>query len=211
MKNWYDKIARRFSRLAIPDLMKYIVLAMGAVFIIDFVTGYKASSLLMFDWEAIQQGQVWRLISFVFIPVNSSLIFILFSLYFYWMIGVGLEQEWGAARFNLFYLTGIVGTIIAGIITGYAVNFYLNLTLFLAFAVLFPNFEIRLFFFLPVKMKWLAWLDAAYLAYLLIISDWPGRLAIIVSLANFILFFWQSAWTRVVNFRRQQKWKNHFK
>lgn len=211
MQNWYDKIARRFSRLAIPDLMKYIVLAMGAVFIIDFVTGYQASSLLLFDWAAIQQGQVWRLISFIFIPVNSSPIFIIFSLYFYWMIGVGLEQEWGAARFNLFYLTGIVGTIIAGIITGYAVNFYLNLTLFLAFAVLFPNFEVRLFFFLPVKMKWLAWIDAAYLAYLLIISDWPGRLAIIVSLANFILFFWQSAWTRVVNFRRQQKWKNHFK
>jgi len=211
MQNWYDKIARRFSRLAIPDLMKYIVLTMGAVFIIDFVTGYKASSLLMFDWAAIQQGQIWRLISFIFIPVNSSPIFIIFSLYFYWMIGVGLEQEWGAARFNLFYLTGIVGTIIAGIITGYAVNFYLNLTLFLAFAVLFPNFEVRLFFFLPVKMKWLAWLDAAYLAYLLIISDWPGRLAIIVSLANFILFFWQSAWNRVINFRRQQKWKNHFK
>ena len=211
MQNWYDKIARRFSRLAIPDLMKYIVLAMGAVFIIDFVTGYKASSLLMFDWAAIRQGQIWRLISFIFIPINSSLIFIIFSLYFYWMIGVGLEQEWGSARFNLFYLTGVTGTIIAGIITGYAVNFYLNLTLFLAFAVLFPNFEIRLFFILPVKMKWLAWLDAAYLAYLLIISDWPGRLAIIVSLANFILFFWQAAWTRVVNFRRQQKWKNHFK
>ena len=197
-------------RLAIPSLMKYIVICMGAVFVLDFIFNGLLSGLLAFSRAAILQGQVWRILSFIFIPVDNSPIFIIFTLYFYWMIGESLEREWGTARFNLFYLIGIIGTIIAGLITGYATNFFLNMSLFFAFAILFPNMELLLFFILPVKVKWLGYLNAAYFAFMLIVSSWPARIALLVSLANIALFFWPDVRNQIVNFRRRQQWRNHF-
>lgn len=208
---WFDNLAKKMRRLAIPSLMKYIVLSMGVVFVLDFVFNGLVSEYLWFSKSAIWSGQVWRLITFIFIPINSSPLFILFTLYFYWLIGETLEQEWGVAKFNLFYLTGIIGTIIAGLITGFATNHYLNLSLFLAFAILFPDFELNLFFILPVKIKWLAYLDAAYLVYLLIVSGWPQRIALLVSIANIILFFQKDGRNRISNIRRRRQWQKHFR
>lgn len=211
MKAWFDKLSRKMRFLAIPSLMKYIVICMGAVFVMNLVFNGMLSGYLIFDKAAIFAGQVWRLISFIFIPINSSPLFIIFALYFYWMIGEALESEWGVAKFNIFYLTGMIGTIIAGLITGFATNHFLNLSLFFAFAILFPNIELRLFFVLPVKVKWLAYLDAAYFAFLLVISDWPQRIALLVSVANIVLFFWDDARTRIVNIKRKREWRNHFR
>jgi hypothetical protein len=211
MNTWMTKAASKLKRLAIPNLMKYIVICMGAVFVLDLVFSGRLSDYLVFSKTAIWQGEVWRLITFVFLPLNSSIIFIVFSLYFYWLIGSALEREWGEAKFNLFYLTGIVGTIVAGLITGYATNYYLNLSLFFAFAILFPNFELLLFFILPVKVKWLAYLDAAFFVYMLVISGWPERIALLVSVANIILFFQKDARRRIANIRRKRQWKNHFR
>lgn len=211
MQPLIDRIARRFQRFAIPSLMKYIVISMGAVFVLDILFAGQASQLLVFSKAAIWSGQVWRLISFIFIPINASLIFIVFVLYFYWMIGEALERDWGVARFNLFYLTGVLGTIAAGLITGFATNQFLNLSLFFAFAILFPNFELRLFFILPVKVKWLAYLNAAFFVYMLVISNWPQRIALLVSVANIVLFFWESTITNINNIRRRKQWKNHFR
>jgi hypothetical protein len=210
MSRWIDKVAGKIGRLAITNLMKYIVVSMAAVFALDMVFDGLLSSYLIFDKAAIFRGEIWRLVTFIFLPANYSLILIIFTLYFYWMIGVALEREWGVAKFNLYYVTGILGTIAAGLITGYATNQFLNLTLFLAFAILFPNFEIRLFFILPVKIKWLAYVDAVYLAWLLIISSWPGRIALLVSLANLALFFNQDACTLIKNIKRRREWRNHF-
>lgn len=211
MPSWIDKLSYKLRRIAIPGLMKYIVVTMGAVFILDLVFNYAVSDLLMFSLNAIMAGEVWRIISFIFLPFNSSPIFLIFTLYFYWMIGEALEREWGEARFNIFYLTGIIGTIVAGLITGYATNYYLNMSLFFAFAILYPNFEILLFFILPVKVKWLAWLNAAYFAYMLIVVSWPAKIALLVSLANIALFFYKDFSRRVHSLNRQRKWKNHFK
>ena len=211
MKAWFDKLSRKMRFLAVPSLMKYIVICMGAVFVMNLVFNGMLSGYLIFDKAAIFAGQVWRLISFIFIPINSSPLFIIFALYFYWMIGEALESEWGVAKFNIFYLTGMIGTIIAGLITGFATNHFLNLSLFFAFAILFPNVELRLFFVLPVKVKWLAYLDAAYFAFLLVMSDWPQRIALLVSVANIALFFWDDARTRIVNIKRKREWRNHFR
>ena len=120
MNKWIDKLAFKMRRIAVPSLMKYIVISMGAVFVLDLFFGNLLTQYLIFSKTAIWSGQFWRLISFIFIPINSSPLFIIFTLYFYWMIGEALEREWGVAKFNLFYLTGIVGTLIAGLITGYA-------------------------------------------------------------------------------------------
>lgn len=144
--------------------MMIIVFGMAAVYLFDLlfypVNHISLSSLLAFDRSAILRGQIWRIVTFVFIPPNSSPFFIFLSLYFYWLIGSSLENQWGAFRFNVFYLCGVIGTMLFGFITGYATNYYLNLSLFFAFALIFPDFQLMLFFILPVKVKYLALLDA---------------------------------------------------
>lgn len=192
---WLYKLEYKYGRKAIENLMYYIVGGMAVVFIMDIllVSSGRISSLtalLNFDRSLIMQGQVWRVISFIFLPPDSSIIFIIFSLYFYYLIGTSLENAWSSFRFNVYYLFGVIGTIIFGFITGYATNIYLNMSLFFAFAMLFPDFEVRIFFILPVKIKYLAYIDAAFFIVSLILEPWAYKVALLVSLANFLLFFW---------------------
>jgi len=206
-KGFLQKLQNKFGRYAIRNLMMYVVGAMAAVFVAGLVTPVNLIGLFAFDAAAVMQGEVWRVITFIAIPPATSMIFIIFVLYLYWLIGSTLENEWGALKFNIFYLCGIVGTVIAGFITGFATNFYLNLSLFLAFAILNPNFELRLFFVLPVKMKWLACLYAASLLFSFIFNTWPGRLALIVSILNVILFFGKDFVNIIKNRHRKAQWK----
>lgn len=193
-KKLLNSLEYKYGKYAVNNLMLIVVGAMAIVFVMDLLissaSGISIYSLLMFNRSAIFRGEVWRILTFAFLPPNDSLIFIIFSLYFYYMIGTALEREWGAFRFNLFYIAGIIGTIISGLIMGFADNYFLNMSLFLAFAILYPNFQILLFFILPVKMKYLAYLDLALFAYMFIVNSWSVRLCIIVSLINLILFFW---------------------
>lgn len=209
-----EKLQRKLGRYAIPNLMLYIVIGMAAVFVVDMVvypvTGFSASRFLMFNRAAILKGQVWRLLTFIFIPPNSSLLFIIFSLYFYWMIGTGLQQQWGSFRFNLFYLCGIIGSVIAGFITGATTNTYLNMSLFLAFALIYPDFEVLLLI-LPIKIKWLALIDLAMLLLMLLTETWAGRLALLVSLANVALFFWRDGYQTIKNAYRRYQWKKNWR
>lgn len=191
VKNTLSRLEYKYGKYAIHNLMPVLIGAMGIVFIADLLLSSRVSlyGALTFDRAAIFSGQVWRILTFVVLPPSTSLIFILFSLYFYYLIGTSLEREWGALKFNIYYLIGIIGTIIAGFITGYADNYYLNMSLFFAFAMFYPDFQILLFFILPVKIKWMAWLDAAFFLYMFIIGDWSARASIIAALLNFLLFF----------------------
>ena len=128
-------LERKLRRYAISDLMKYIVIGQGIVFALLYIwptLGYQLYSLITLTRTGLMRGQIWRLVTFVFVPPSSSPIFILFALYFYYMIGVGLENQWGKVKFNLYYLVGMLGSIIAALITGYADNTFLNLSLFFA-------------------------------------------------------------------------------
>lgn len=210
-----DKLQRKLGRYAIPNLMNYLVIGMGIVFVMDMFlfpfTRLSLTNLLAFNRAAILRGQVWRLITFVLIPPNSSLLFILLSLYFYWMLGSTLENRWGRFRFNAYYLCGVIGTIIGGFITGYATNYYLNLSLFLAFAILYPDFEILLFFILPIKMKWLAIADAALLLLSAIGQGLTGWVALAFSLINVALFFGRDLVDLCKTAYRRYKWKQNWK
>ena len=200
------------GRHSISGLMRYLCLAMLGVFILDFLSRFgflsqSASSLLVFDKNRIMQGEVWRVITFVFLPPDRSLLLILLSLYFYYIFGTSLENHWGSARFNIYYAIGVLGNIAAGFIMGKATNEYLNLSLMLAFAVLYPDMEIRLFFIFPVKIKWIGWLTAAVLLYQFALVSWPLRLAIVLSLLPFILFFGPQAWLQArMDGRRLAYW-----
>lgn len=206
-----DKLDRKYGRYAIKNLMTIIVFGTLGVWLFDTVvymrTGVSLSGYLYFDPALILRGQVWRLITFVFVPPSGQTFSLIITLYFYWAIGGGLENEWGAFKFNIFYFCGLLGSIAFGFLTGYATAEYLNMSLFLAFAILYPDHQILLFYFFPVKMKWLALVDLLLLLLLFIFGSWPVRIALLVAFANVALFFWKRAYYRVKNYFRRRKWK----
>lgn len=213
-ESWLDKLDRKFGRHAIPNLMTILTVCTVAAWALDYImyfqTGMSFSSFLVFNRDLIFQGQVWRVLTFLFIPPQGNVILSALMLYFYWMIGSALEREWGDFRFNLYYLFGFVGAILSGLITGYATSEYINLSLFLAFAILNPNYPVRLFFLIPIPVKFLAIVDGLFLVWRLIMESWPGRVAIAFSLLNLLLFFGGNLFRRIKNLRRQKEYRDSF-
>ncbi len=195
---WLKRLELRYGRYAISNLTMYIAgLNLAVVFLTYIVFGGNAGKTIMalaLVPEKVLQGQIWRLISFVFLPDTYSLIWILFTAYLTYIIGASLERYWGRFKLNVYFLTGIIGSIIAAFITGAGVTgYYLNLSLFLAYATLFPDQELLLFFVIPVKVKWLGILNAAYLLWQMYTyiryGLWHMAAAILVSLINYFIFF----------------------
>ena len=214
LNKYLDKLERKFGKYAISGLMLFIVIGMAVVYVFDLVLSMNPDNttyiqqLLTFDLEAIKQGQVWRVISFLILPpYDGIVIFVIFELYFLWLFGEGLEQKWGSFKFNIFYFIGALATITVGLITGFATNTYLNLSLFLAFAIIYPDFEMLLFFVLPVKIKWIGLLDAAIMLYFFIMGDWTTKLLILISFANIILFFGKDFFSGIYYFFRRYYYK----
>lgn len=186
----YD-LERKLRRYTISDLMKIIVIGQGIVYILMYVwpsLGYQLYSMMTLSRSAILRGQIWRLVTFVFAPPASSPLFVLFALYFYYMIGSGLERRWGKVKFNLYYGIGMLCAIVACLLTGHADNTYLNLSLFFAYAAMYPNEEVYLFGILPIKMKYLAVLDALIYLRAFIVGPWSSRVTIVLCLLNVFLF-----------------------
>ena len=209
MKKLYDGVQRfcaMHPRFGIPNLMRVIVCGNVAVYVLMLLTqsnDVNALNFLTFNLHALLRGEVWRLVTFVFVPAYSSPFSLLISLYFYYWIGSTLEQQWGSAKFNLYYFSGmlltVLGVVLASLITGNpyltaAGTGYVNLSMFFAFAFLFPDTTVLLFFILPVKMKWLAYLDGALFAFDIIKAigahNWAGVVLPIVALLNFAVFIW---------------------
>ncbi len=209
MKKLYDGMQRfcaAHPRFGIPNLMRVIVIGNVAVYVLMLLTqanDANALSFLTFNLNALLHGEVWRLVTFVFVPAYSSPFALLISLYFYYWIGSTLERQWGTAKFNLYYISGalltVLGVVLASLITGNpyltaAGTGYVNLSMFFAFAFLFPDTTVLLFFILPVRMKWLAYLDGALFAFDIIKAigahNWAGVVLPIVALLNFAVFIW---------------------
>ncbi len=203
----YD-LERKLRRYAIYDLMKYIVIGQGLVYILMYVwpsLGYQVYSMISLSRSAILRGQIWRLVTFVFAPPASSPLFVLFALYFYYMIGSGLERRWGKVKFNLYYGIGMLCAIAACLLTGHADNTYLNLSLFFAYAALFPNEEVYLFGILPLKMKYLAVIDALIYLRAFLVGPWSSRVTIVLCLLNVFLFLGGDLMNTIR--RESQYWK----
>lgn len=194
--SFMDKLERKFGRYAIHNLMKYIIILYVAGFILHYATPGVYETYFMLDAHQILRGQIWRIFTFLLYTSNTNILFFAISMYFYYMIGSVLERTWGSFRFNVYYFTGVIGTVIAAILvylmTGtvyYLDTSFINTSLFLAFAFEYPNMEVLLMFILPIKMKWLAYLSVISYAISFISGNMGTRIAIIVSLLNFILFF----------------------
>ena len=205
MWNFLDKFIRRaqykFGRYAVSNLMAIICAGQLGVYLCEMMfPALNLSYMLACYRSEIFSGQVWRLFTCFFLPPSAGIIFIAFVLYFYYMVGGALENEWGSFRFDLFYLTGMIGVWISMLITGYGSSYYLNLSLFLAFAILYPDYQFLLFFIIPVKSKWLALADLVMLVLSFCFTPgWSAKIAIILSLGNIILFFGRSAFIYIKN------------
>mgnify|MGYP005981594477 CR=1 FL=1 len=210
MMKWLDKLARKIERFAVANLMQYVALTMAVFLIFSVIQpGVPLLSLIQLSPYRIMQGQVWRLVTFIFDPPSSGL-FAFLVIYFYYWMGQQLEYYWGTAKFNLYYLFGMIGAIIAAFIAGYGSSTYLNLSLFLAYASLFPDSEVLLFFIFPMKMKYLAWFELGLLAWMFLLGNLATRMAILFSLLNFLLFFGPKVYDRIKNRMRYRKFKNQF-
>jgi hypothetical protein len=200
MERLLARLERRFGSYAIPNLIIYIVGGMAMVWVLSKSRPEFLGHLAL-DMRAVRHGQVWRLVTFLFIPPPSDPIWIFFNLYFAWWIGSSLDDKWGSFKFNAYYLLGALGTIIASIIAGPTSNFWLNSSLVLAFATVFPDVTILVFFILPVRIKWLGILVALGIGYAAITGGWGVRASILAALANYALFFGEH-WYHVVSGKR---------
>lgn len=210
--NWLDKVERKMRWFAVPNLMMLLSGLMLAVFLLEIALPEEAvSQYLWLDWNAVRAGQLWRVLSFLILPPATSPFFLLFSLYFFCLMGNGLESQWGASKFTLFYTVGALGTIIGSLFTGFATNQYLNLSLFLAFAAIYPNYTVMVFFILPVKVKYLALLDVLLYLYLFFQIGWPERVALLLSLANVLLFFSPDIFRHIRDYFAYRKTRQNFR
>jgi hypothetical protein len=203
------RLERRFGRYAIPNLIVYVVGGMGLVWAMSFVRP-EISGRLMLDMDAVRGGEVWRLVTFLFLPTTRSIYWILFNLYFTWWVGSALEEHWGTFKFNVYYLVGVLATIVAAVIAGAQSNFYLDCSMLLAFAAIFPDVVIYLMGIVPIRVKWLGLAMAAFIAYEAVTAPtWSARAAIIAALGNYFLFFsghWLSVYrTRSVAVRQSAR------
>lgn len=222
MQQWLDRFCYKHPRLSIPGLMRYIIIGNVLVFLLDmFSTGGSAlgTNLFSFSASAILHGQVWRIITFIFVPYTSrNLLLFILTLYFYYFIGTALEREWGSNKFTIFYFFGVILNILIGFVVGTASMYYVNMSMFFAFATLYPDLQFLLFFIIPVKAKWLAWIDAAYFAIaviqFLIAGHFLYALVPIVAVLNYLLFFASDIGSKVSYWKGRAKHKttqNHYR
>ncbi|MCU6763636.1 Uncharacterised protein [uncultured Roseburia sp.] len=198
--NFLNKLERKVGRFAIPGLMKYVILCYVAGYIFQFINPQILGFLTLEPYMIFHYSQVWRLVSWVLIPPQTGIIFAIIMMFFYYQLGMNLERTWGAFRFNVYIFGGMIFTVIGALILYFVMGqnvlmgglfstYYINLSIFLAFAVCYPNMQVMLYFVIPIKMKWLALVYAALAAYSAVNSGWAGRVAIIASLLNFLIFF----------------------
>lgn len=206
--NFLNKMERKIGKYAIPNLMIYLIAAYCIGFVIYTVNPNFMLMLTLSPYH-ILHGQVWRLITWILMPTDTRVFSLLIMALLYYQLGSALERSWGTFRFNVYIFGGMLFTIIGAFIlygiyaaagTGnletislissltFTTN-YINLTIFLAFAVMYPEMQILLFFIIPVKMKWMAVVYAVLIAINLILTSWGGRIAIIMSILNFLIFF----------------------
>lgn len=221
-----DRFCYRHPSFGIRNLSKGIAIISGVVLVLGLVStdvgGQRVplTAFLTFNVPAILRGQLWRLVSFLFIPAGGGLLGVI-SVYFYYWIGSTLEQYWGTAKFNVYILFNVLFTALGGVVLylcGVNASFtasYVFLAMFLAFAVYFPDTQVLFMYFIPVKIKFLAYVDAVFFLYDIFVSlragNVAGALVPVIALLGFLCFCGGELWQRrprrpsagTVNFRRE--------
>lgn len=203
-----SRMESKFGRFAVPNLTVILIIGQVFLYAAQYIQGNQPNvdvldKVRLFPAEVLQ-GQAWRLVTFLFDPPITNLIFAFFFWYLFYFMGSTLEAAWGTFRYNLFLFVGYLASLTAAFVAYYvtganapANNGFLYGTVFLAFARLYPDFVINIMLVLPVKIRWLAIL--AWIGYGLnfLGGDWMVRGMIAASVANYFLFFGSDIWSRV--------------
>lgn len=224
-----DRLERRFGRFAIPNLTVILIAGQALTYFAanlpkgTFLSEPAAVPMrLALIPQRVLEGEWWRLITFAFTPPATLPIFVIFYFMLFYLFGTSLELHWGAFRYNLFLLTGYVANLAGAFIAlaflresvpggeqmlelGVFTNTFLYGSLFLAFARLYPDFMLSLFFVLPIKIKWLALVQAIFYFITIVTGDWMTRMAALTSLANYLLFFGAGHVRQAKYVRRRQE------
>ncbi|MBQ6463139.1 MAG: hypothetical protein IJJ59_07430 [Pseudobutyrivibrio sp.] len=205
-----EKLEKKFGRYAINNLIIYLLIGYAIGYLLQFgqrFTGVGYINYLTLEPYYILRGQVWRLISWVIIPPDTSVIWAVIMFMLYYQLGTTLERTWGAFRFNVYIFGGMLFTVLGAFIV-YAIyggsiptgfigmttsTYYINLSIFLAFSTCFPDMQVLLYFIIPIKMKWMSIFYLVIIGYevvkYLVAGAFFAAVPIIASLLNFFIFF----------------------
>lgn len=209
--DFLTKLERKYGKFAIPNLTVVLIVGFVLGYVIEIVQP-DALSLINLNPAKIMQGQVYRLITWIIMPPGGASLLIVITLMFYFSIGRTLENAWGDFRYTLYILSGIVFTDIGVVVTylfmklaGQAEmaaffaeysntsTYYLCMSMFLAYAFMFPDMQVLLYFIIPIRVKWLGYIDIAYLIVSILsyglMGYYAGMVTVIMSVLNFILFY----------------------
>lgn len=214
--NFLQKAERKFGKYALKNLSLYLIVSYIAGYVLKYMSPGIYSYFTLNPYY-ILHGQVWRIVTWIIAPPSSLSIFTIIMLIFYYSIGTNLEHTWGAFRYNVYIFSGMLFTVIGafviyfveifllaneGLVFVSGINeyigtiistmfstYYINISIFLAFAACYPDMQVMLYFVIPIKIKWMAWFYAVFILLDFISGGWAIRTAIIASLLNFIVFF----------------------
>ena len=206
--NWLTKLERKYGRWCIPNLIAILVGGQIVVYAVELFVNRYITYFLTLTRPALFAGEVWRLVTFLFVPFSTGGI-LSFDLgaYFTWFIGSALEAVWGDFRFNLYILAGMLGAVLACLATGWADTYCLSLSLLLAFALLYPEMQVLLFYIIPIKVKYFGIFAAAIWVLSFFGTSWAGRLNYLLSMAGFFLFFGPVLWSNIRAWYRREQWR----
>lgn len=188
---WIDALNRKLGRFHVPFVTEAIIAGQ----VVFFGLAYSDPQVIgdmAFVWnQATVGGEWWRFVTFLFIPFSQSPLWAIFAWYLFYLFGTALDNHWGTFRYNIYMLIAYVATIgITWIVPDQAiVSSFIYTSVFLAFAFLYPDFELLIFFILPVKVKWLSLIAWAIIGVSVIFGQLPAQLAAGASVLNFLVFF----------------------
>ena len=206
--NWLTKLERKYGRWCIPNLIAILVGGQIVVYAVELFVNRYITYFLTLTRPAFFAGEVWRLVTFLFVPFSSGgILSFALGAYFTWFIGSALEAVWGDFRFNLYILAGMLGAVLACLATGWADTYCLSLSLLLAFALLYPEMQVLLFYIIPIKVKYFGIFAAAIWVLSFFGTSWAGRLNYLLSMAGFFLFFGPVLWSNIRAWYRREQWR----
>lgn len=185
-------LERKFVKYIPENLTYYLLIGQIIAYIISFADPFYRA-LFPLRGQLVYTGEWWRLILFIFTPASDSIIWVAFTWYMFYFFGTGLERRWGSLRYLLYLGIAYLGMIVcAFLFPGQTiVGGYVFLSVFLAFAYLYPDVTLMIFFILPVKVKWLGILAWIGIGSTLLFGSFPSTILTVVSVSNFLLFFSQ--------------------
>lgn len=209
MNDWLNKLERKYGRFAIPNLTNILVAGQILVLAIELFINRYITVYLGLSRTLLFSGQIWRLISFVFIPFSGgSILSVVLGIYFTWFVGNALEKEWGSFRYTLYFGMGMLGAVLACILVGgSASTYHLSLSLLLAFAMLYPDVQLLLFFVIPIKVKYFGFFSAALWVVDFLVSSPSGKLYCLIAMLNVWVFFGPQMWHSFRAWVRREQWK----